>query len=48
MANILFARLCREIKTDELTGKNLLIGDSQNLAWINAGVSFVIAVYWLG
>ena len=48
MANILFARLCHEIKTDELTGKNLLIGDSENLAWINAGVSFVIAVYWLG
>ena len=48
MANIFFTRLCREIKTDELTGKNLLLGDSEKLAWINAGVGFVLAVYWLG
>lgn len=48
MANILFTRLCREIKQDELTGKNLLKGDSEHLPWINAGVGFVLAVYWLG
>jgi hypothetical protein len=48
MANILFTRLCREIQKDELTGKNLLVGDSEALAWLDAGVGFVIAVYWLG
>jgi hypothetical protein len=48
MANILFTRLCREIKKDDLTDKNLLIGDSEALAWIDAGVGFVLAVYWLG
>ena len=48
MANILFTRLCREIQKDDLTGKNILVGDSENLAWMNAGVGFVIAVYWLG
>ena len=48
MAKILFTRLCREIQKDELTGKNLLVGDSEALAWLNAGVGFVLAVYWLG
>ena len=48
MANILLTRLCREIKTDELTGKHFCVGDSEALAWLNAGVGFVIAVYWLG
>jgi hypothetical protein len=48
MANILFTRLCREIKKDEQTGKNLLMGESDNLAWMNSGVGFVLAVYWLG
>jgi hypothetical protein len=48
MAYILFTRLCCEIKKDELTGKDLLMGESDNLAWMNAGVSFVLAVYWLG
>ena len=48
MANILFTRLCRDIKTDEQTGKNLLMGESDNLAWMNSGVGFVLAVYWLG
>ena len=48
MAYILFTRLCREIEKDEQTGKNLLVGESDNLAWINSGVDFVLAVYWLG
>lgn len=48
MAHILFTRLCREIKQDEQTGKNLLDGESDHLAWINSGVGFVLAVYWLG
>ena len=48
MAYILFTRLCREIKKDEQTGKNILMGESDNLAWINSGVGFVLAVYWLG
>ena len=48
MANILFTRLCRELIKDELTGRDLLVGDSETLAWLNAGVGFVIAVYWLG
>jgi hypothetical protein len=48
MAYILFTRLCREIYKDEQTGKNLLMGESDNLAWINSGVGFVLAVYWLG
>ena len=46
MAYILLTRLCREIKKDEKTGKNLLMGESDNLAWTNSG--FVLAVYWLG
>jgi hypothetical protein len=48
MAYILFTRLCREINKDEQTGKNLLMGESDNLAWKNSGVGFVLAVYWLG
>ena len=48
MANILFTRLCHEVKKDEQTGKNLLMGESDNLAWMNSGVGFVLAVYWLG
>ena len=48
MAYILLTRLFREIKKDEQTGKNLLIGESDSLAWINSGVGFVLAVYWLG
>ena len=48
MAYILFTRMCREIKKDEQTGKNLLMGESDNLAWINSGVGFVLALYWLG
>jgi hypothetical protein len=48
MANILFTRVCREIQKDAQTGKDLLMGESDNLAWMNAGVSFVLAVYWLG
>jgi hypothetical protein len=48
MANILFTRLCREMKKDEQTGKNLLMGESDKLAWMNSGVGFVLAVYWLG
>jgi hypothetical protein len=48
MAYILFTRLCREIQKDELTGKKLLMGESDNLAWMNSGVGFVLAVYWLG
>jgi hypothetical protein len=48
MANILFTRLGREIKKDEQTGKNLLMGESDDLAWTNSGVGFVLAVYWLG
>ena len=48
MAHILFTRLCREIQKDEQTGKNLLIGESDHLAWINSSVGFVLAVYWLG
>lgn len=48
MAYILFTRLCSEIKKDEPTGKDLLMGDSENLVWIDAGVGFVLAVYWLG
>ena len=48
MAYILFTRLCSEINTDEETGKDLLIGESNHVAWINSGVSFVLAVYWLG
>jgi hypothetical protein len=46
MAYILYTRLCREIKKDEQTGKNILMGESDNLAWIDSG--FVLAVYWLG
>ena len=46
MAYILLTHLCREIKKDEKTGKNLLIGESDNLAWTDSG--FVLAVYWLG
>jgi|SRR5688572_7205790 len=48
MAYILFTRMCREIEKDEQTGKNLLMGESDNLAWIDSGVGFVLAVYWLG
>ena len=48
MANILFTRLCREIQKDELTNKDLLVGDSETLALLDAGVGCVIAVYWLG
>ena len=48
MAYILFTRLCSEINRDEQTGKDLLMGESNNLAWINSGVGFVLAVYWLG
>jgi hypothetical protein len=48
MADILFTRLGREIKKDEQTGKNILMGESDNLAWISSGVGFVLAVYWLG
>ena len=48
MAYILFTRMCREIKKDEQTGKNLLMEESDNLAWINSDVGFVLAVYWLG
>jgi hypothetical protein len=48
MANILFTRVCREIQKDEQTGKDLLMGESDHLAWRNTGVSFVLAVYWLG
>jgi hypothetical protein len=48
MAYILFTRIGREIKKDEQTSKNLLMGESDNLAWINSGVGFVLAVYWLG
>ena len=48
MANILFTRLGREIKKDEQTGKNLLVGEADHLAWMNPGVGFVLAVYWLG
>ena len=48
MAYILYTRLCREIKKDEQTGKDLLMGESNNLTWINSGVGFVLAVYWLG
>ena len=48
MAYILFTRLCREIEKDEQTGKDLLMGESDNLAWINSGVGFMLAVYWLG
>jgi hypothetical protein len=48
MAHILFTRLCREIKKDEQTGKDLLMGESDNLAWMSAGVGFVLAIYWLG
>ena len=48
MAHILFTRLGRNIQKDEQTGKNLLMGESDNLAWINSSVGFVIAVYWLG
>ena len=48
MAHILFTRLGHEINKDELTGKNLLMGEFDNLAWISSGVGFVLAVYWLG
>lgn len=48
MANILFTRLCHEIKEDEQTGKSLLMGELDQPAWMNAGVGFVLAVYWLG
>jgi hypothetical protein len=48
MANILFTRLGREIQKDEETGKHLLMGESDALAWMNSGVGFVLAVYWLG
>src|SRR5512142_2407091 len=48
MANILFTRLCREIQKDEQTGKDLFMGESDHLAWMNTGVGFVLAVYWLG
>ena len=48
MAYILYTRLCREIQKDEQTGKNLLMGESDDLAWINSSVGFVLAAYWLG
>jgi len=48
MAHILFTRLGREINKDELTGRDLLMEESDNLAWMNASVGFVLAVYWLG
>ena len=48
MAYILFTRLGSEIINDEQTGKNLLMGETNKLAWINSGVGFVLAVYWLG
>ena len=48
MANILFTRLCREIQKDDQTGKDLLMGESDQLAWMNTSVGFVLAVYWLG
>lgn len=48
MAYILLTRLGREIKKDEQTGKDLLMGESDKLAWTNSGVGFVLAVYWLG
>jgi hypothetical protein len=48
MANILFTRMGREMQKDEQTGKNLLMGESDHLAWMNSGVGFVLAVYWLG
>jgi len=48
MAYILFTRLCREIQKDEQTGKNLLMGESDHLPWINSSVGFVLAVCWLG
>jgi len=48
MAYVLFTRLCCEIKKDEQTAKDLLMGESDNLAWTNSGVGFVLAVYWLG
>jgi len=48
MAYVLFTRLCCEIKKDEQTTKDLLMGESDNLAWTNSGVGFVLAVYWLG
>jgi hypothetical protein len=48
MAHILFTRLCHEIKQDGQTGKDILMEESDHLAWINSGVGFVLAVYWLG
>ena len=48
MAYILFTRLCREIYEEEQTGKNVLMGEFDQLPWINTGVDFVLAVYWLG
>ena len=48
MAYILFTRLCSEIKKDEQTAKDVLMGDSESLAWTTSGVDFVLAVYWLG
>jgi hypothetical protein len=48
MAHILFTRLCREIKQDDQTGKDLLLGESDHLAWMSVGVGFVLAIYWLG
>ena len=48
MAYILFTRLCREVETDEQTGKDLLMGEFDKLPWVNADVGFVLAVYWLG
>ena len=48
MAYILFTRMCREIEKDEQTGKDLLMGESDKLAWIDSGVGFVLAVFWLG
>jgi len=45
MVYILFTRLCREINKDEQTGRDLLLGESDNLSWMKAGVGFVLAIY---
>ena len=48
MAYVLFTRLCCEIQKDEQTAKDILMGETDNLAWTNSGVGFVLAVFWLG
>src|SRR5262245_22374109 len=48
MANVLFARLCKEVKKNTHTGRYSLRGKFDNLTWMDALTDFVLVVYWHG